>query len=329
MAEPLSSFAYKVSVYPLDNVEGQARWSALVKESSQATPFTSVTYALALVNHLALSAEIWIVGDTDRDLTGLVVFKKKQGPFSRGIIPGFTPHSPIVYAGDAQPNEAIQILLNKLCVELDDVRLHLPPGFMDARPLRWTGWDSSVYYTYQIDLSTYDDNRQGWSKATRRNFQKHESTYQITEDPTAIGQCISLCNDGYVRNKRAFPIHPQHLLSITQALSDAGCIRTFTASPDDTHTPEAGIVVLRDEHTAYYWIAGSIPGPAMTVLIGKVLDRLKSDGLKTFDFVGANTPGIAEFKRRFGPRLVPYFAGWVTPNRLLSGILKTKRMLRG
>ena len=45
----------------------------------------------------------------------------------------------------------------------------------------------------------------------------------------------------------------------------------------------------------------------MTVLLGHVLARLREEGVAYFDFVGANTPSIAEFKRRFGSELVSYF----------------------
>ena len=67
------------------------------------------------------------------------------------------------------------------------------------------------------------------------------------------------------------------------------------------------LVALHDERTALDWIAGSRPGPAMTVLLAGVLERLAADGLERFDFGGANVPTIAEFKRKFGGHLVPYF----------------------
>ncbi|MEX0599100.1 MAG: GNAT family N-acetyltransferase, partial [Rhodothermales bacterium] len=76
-------------------------------------------------------------------------------------------------------------------------------------------------------------------------------------------------------------------------------------SSDEIH---AAVVILNDGRTAYYWIAGSRPGDGMTVLIGELLPRLFNQGIELFDFMGANTPGIAEFKRKFGARLVPYFA---------------------
>ncbi len=103
-------------------------------------------------------------------------------------------------------------------------------------------------------------------------------------------------------------------------------IRIFVARPKDQQQPDAGIVVLHDGETACYWIAGSKPGPAMTVLLGHVLEELKSSGLRSFDFIGANTPSIAEFKRRFGPALTPYYAGLSTPNKALGGLLQLKKL---
>ena len=45
----------------------------------------------------------------------------------------------------------------------------------------------------------------------------------------------------------------------------------------------------------------------MTVLVGNLLARLRDQGVHMLDFVGANTPSIAEFKRKFGSRIVPYY----------------------
>ena len=70
--------------------------------------------------------------------------------------------------------------------------------------------------------------------------------------------------------------------------------------------PEAGLAALTDGRTAHYWLAGSVPGAAMTVLLAEAFTRLAEEGVTTFDFAGANTPSIAEFKRKFGSTLVPY-----------------------
>ena len=72
-------------------------------------------------------------------------------------------------------------------------------------------------------------------------------------------------------------------------------------------TLEAAFALLCDDRSASYWVTGSSPGPAMTVLLGSVFPLLEAQGLESFDWIGANTPSIAEFKRRFGAMLTPYF----------------------
>jgi hypothetical protein len=89
-------------------------------------------------------------------------------------------------------------------------------------------------------------------------------------------------------------------------LVEAGHARVFAAQARETSAPEAALVVAHDGQTAFYWIAGSDPGPAMTVLLAYTLPQLRHDGITTFDFMGANVPSIAEFKRRFGPALQIY-----------------------
>ena len=118
---------------------------------------------------------------------------------------------------------------------------------------------------------------------------------------------VQLCAESYRRHGRRLPADTAGLLRLVDALHAEGQVRLFTATPHNADTPEGGLAVLHDGHTAHYWIAGSAPGPAMTVLLGHTLPRLRDDGIEEFDFVGANTPSIAEFKRHFGPVLTPYF----------------------
>jgi hypothetical protein len=69
---------------------------------------------------------------------------------------------------------------------------------------------------------------------------------------------------------------------------------------------EAAIVLLHRLSDAFYWIVGSSPGPSMTILIAHVFEHCAANNIRRFDFVGANTPSIADFKRRFGPKLTTY-----------------------
>ncbi len=331
MTDHSPSTSYITSTYDFEAPEAQNRWNRLYLDSKQRSPFSTLVFATSMAAHADLKVSAWFVSDGKKDLAGILLFTRSQGPFSRIVVPGFTPYTSFLFA-EAKPNqEAWMLLLDKLASSYDDLRFHLHPNIEDIRPAHWVNWRSTVYYTYRIDLESYNTDMASWSDGQRRNFRKHQDRYLFEENSDLLGKCIELCAAGYERKGRPFPLNPQSLLNITQDLASNQMIRVFAASSGKdapgSQRPEAGLVILHDETTAYYWIAGSEPGPAMTVLIGKVLPALKEAGFKTFDFVGANTPNIAEFKRRFGATLTPYHAVMKTPNRLLASILYTKRLL--
>ncbi len=318
---------YHTSVVPLAHPEVKSRWESLLSSSPQASPFATLSYAEALTTHAGIEANCWFVADEHTDLAGLLVFSRHQGPFKRVVVPGFTPYSSLLFTQAAtSPEEPFMLLLNSLAETFDDLRLHLHPRIEDVRPLSWVGWQTTPYFTFLFDLTAYDLAKTSWSTSTRRNFRKSVDDYTIEEDARHIGPCIALCADGYARSKRPFPIHPETLKRMALDLDHQNMIRTFVVLPRGKEAPEAGIVVLHDQRTACYWIAGSEPGPAMTVLLGHVLGELKNAGIQTFDFIGANTPSIAEFKRRFGPALTPYYAGLTTPNKALGALLQLKNL---
>ena len=326
-----ASPAFKLSVYALDdataNVAGLSRWQALRTVAEQNTPFSSLPFARALAEHSGRTAKLWITADDTGDVAGLITFHRKQGPFKRAEVPPFTPFTPVLLAKPEVAQEPLNFLVSRLASSFDDIRLHLHPPFQDTRSFTWAGWQSAPFYTYQLHLPTYNADRKQWSKGTQRNYKKNKDLFKITECTSDLDQIVTLCADGYKRNGRTFPITPDQLRSVARDLMQANMIRCFSAVDTATDNIAAGVVVLHDDVSAYYWIAGSIPGPAMTVLLGNMLPALQSAGFETFDFVGANTPGIAEFKRRFGAILTPYYAVTHTPNRLLATLLRVKRLV--
>lgn len=326
MADSPSSI-YQTTTYSIDDPDGRERWNQLRNRTPQTSPFDTLAYATALTYHMGVDARYWILSDETQDLAGLLVFSKKQGPFSRAIVPGFTPFNPLISIHGLPSPAPLLKLLENVSATFDDLRLHFPPSYADTRPLKLLGWQTQIFHTYLIDLESYDIARTSWSESTRRNYKKNVDDFAFRQDESALDACLALCVEGYKRNGRIFPVAPQQLRSVASALRKKGMIQTFVVSSEKDAEPEAGVVVLHDGKTACYWIAGSVPGPAMTVLIGRLLEHLKASNFELFDFIGANTPGIAEFKRRFGPVLTPYAAGMITPHFMLKTLLKLKRKL--
>src|SRR5690606_19401410 len=152
-----------------------------------------------------------------------------------------------------------------------------------------------------------DDVLGTWSAAARRLFQKAGGDFEVRESVEAIPAAVRLCAERYRQQGRAFPAPAEAVHRIAEALHEARLLRPFIASRTSTGEAEAGLLALVDDRCAYYWIAGSRPGPAMTVLLAEALPRLFADGQREIDYVGANTPSIAEFKRRLGGVLTPYY----------------------
>ncbi len=65
------------------------------------------------------------------------------------------------------------------------------------------------------------------------------------------------------------------------------------------------------------------PGADRTRLVWSLAAALHAEGIATLDLIGANTPSIAEYKRRLGAHLVPFVrATWHRPGvpRLVAAV---------
>ncbi len=309
----LYQMSWTTSIHPLDDEAAQARWRALWEGSPQRSCFSSLAYVRAAAAAYGLRCEMHLVASDDgQDEAGALIYWRRRGPYRVVALPPFTQYSPLLLGQRSSEaavharRSAFEALLAALEARFDVLRL-LCHALPDVRAARWRAWRAVPFYTYHLMLHDADDLVGRWSAGTRRAFLKHEAAYRVDEDPAAVSAIVGLCAEGYARHGRRLPADASRLRALIDALGREGMVRLFAATPRDGDAPEAGLAVLHDGRTAHYWIAGSVPGPAMTVLLGRLLPRLRADGLEGFDFVGANTPTIAEFKRHFGPVLTSYF----------------------
>ena len=303
---------WTTSIHDLDDPEAQRRWEALWETSPQRSSFSSLAYARAATTSFDLRCEVHLVTGASQVEAAAIVCWRRRGPYRQVVIPPFTQYSPLLLRQPPRETDvhhrrsAFDALLTSLEERFHVLRFfcpHLP----DVRAGLWRGWDATPFYTYRMHLQEDDGMQAQWSSTTKRTFRKEQDAFRVGENTVPPEVTVSLCAAGYQRHGRPLPADHARLLDLVNALQANGSIRHFTAAPLGARDVEAGIIVLHDERTAHYWIAGSEPGPAMTVLLGRLLPILREDGIQTFDFVGANTPSIAEFKRRFGSTLSPYY----------------------
>ncbi len=298
----------------LDDPTLHERWERL-RLSLAPDPLMTLAYAKAVGAAFGLTPHVYLAENREgRAQGGIIVLEKRKGPFRAAIVPPFTSYSTCILpsresAADIHGRTSVQErLLEAIEPDFHQMRLHLPPDVTDTRPLVWRGWRVSPFYTYRIALREGADLMTGWSESTRRRYRNARDTYTFAETPGDADALIGLNRAAYERRGRSYPVPATALRDLIRRLHDNDLVRIFSVRQGDNPFPEAAVAVLADRHTAYYWVAGSLPGDAMTVLLGHLLPRLRSEGVAVFDFVGANTPSIAEFKRKFGARLTPYYA---------------------
>ncbi|MEM1125402.1 MAG: GNAT family N-acetyltransferase [Bacteroidota bacterium] len=311
------------------------RWDALWASSGHRSPFATLAYAEAV--QAALGWRYTVLGvEPARGAplaAGLVAFHRQRGPLVRLGVPPVTPYTPILLCDDLDEasihrrRHPLETLLRALPAGHADCTLHLAPGLDDARPLQWQGWTAQPLYTARVPFRDATDPLTQWSASARRVARKNAPRYVVA--PGAPAETVALLQASYQRQARGVPAPPGQLRALATQLTATGHAQTWTARPTPASAPEAAVTLLRDDRAAYYWLAGSHPGPAMTVLMGALLPRLQADGLHYFDFVGANTPSIAEFKRRLGGERVAYLRAERTQHPWLAAWKAWRTWKRG
>lgn len=319
------------SILSAEAQEARERWERLGARCTDLGAFDDFDFVTGLVSTQGLACDVLFTSMGGADTFAALLPYRRIGPFREIILPRFCPTSAVLMPGDhetTQANDALHEALVHVSANYHRAAFHLSPD--RARRATGSGWLSTSLFTYLVDLpNTPDDLTASWSAGTRRLFRKNAEAYRVTEDSLRATTAVEMCAAAYNRSGRPLPVPLGEMGRFAANPGGSVRTRTFLATRHDSSVPEAALVTLHHGKTAYYWIAGSRPGPGMTVLIGRTLVTLRQDGIRTFDFIGANTPSIAEFKRRFGPSLHEYVRLFSSRSRLLDTILRLRNRIRG
>lgn len=268
----------------------------------------------------AAGRRAYVVSTTAGDAAACVL-TRTIGPFRQVILPPFTPYS-AVFSTPASADALAAVIEDRF----DETILHLAPGdvFLDAAVAR--GWRVSWLDTYVLDPADARD-PSTWSQSAARNFRRSAGSHRVAIEPDGAGVIASLCAAGYARSGRRPPLPPGRFARLADSIVGAGMGRPWICRDGDG-AAVAGVVTLETGRSSSYWMAGGLPGDGMTVLLGNLFGRLADEGVRHFDFVGANTPSIAEFKRRFGPRPVRYPVVRHTRSRWIAFARATRSRIR-
>ncbi len=318
-------------------VADDTAWDGFVRQAIGGTVFSTSAWlrcAAAATGGQVHRLGCYRNGRLVAGISGLV--RRRLGLY-RLETPALTPYTGLLLApvaskgpakAEAAQHRACSHLLAHLAKHYDRVFLVHAPAIADVRPFTWQGWDAHLRYTYRLPLG--DDNAR-WERIERRTrtaIRKAEKLgYQLrpTSDVALFRRQYEAI---YANQADSPPIAAALAERFVAAALAAGLAQAYEIASSDG--PAAIVAFVRGFDTTYAWAAGADPAYNHTGAISLLYWQYCNTAVhQHFDFVGANMPSIAFFKRGFGCDLVPYYAVVGHKSRWVKRAFDLRRALRG
>lgn len=304
------------------------RWNDLNAVNIASSPFTEFTFSerLAEIFGWTLVPVFW------GDVLGVCFFVRSRAWTKDVVVPPFAPFS-CVALSESVPVSDRAPLLHRLFEDIPSIPFSRVYSFDPRLSLSGmcpTGYRPAEKQTYVVQTAPLKQATATFSEGTKRHFNRSKDEYAFQFDRLPLATLCELVSDGYQHHGRSAPLQSMHLEKLAIEMADLAFARKMGLFSIETGELHAGMVLLCSQEKAWYWLVGSIRGPAMTVLLAHAINYLHEQKIPLLDLMGANTSGIAEFKRRFGGELVSY-SHWIRTdgsNRLLSKMGLVLRSLR-
>ena len=188
-----------------------------------------------------------------------------------------------------------------------------------------------MLYTYLIDLRDLD---KLWNvlfeKRTNNAIRKAEKSGFTVDKAHDAAVLSDLYKAIYTKQNRRPPVAPDILSAFYRAASETGMAQMYMAA-DRAGNPASVCVIVLEGTKAYAWVSGADPDAdklgATSLLYWRMFEDLATSHSR-FDFVGANMPSIAKFKRGFGGVLDVYYMTEKPPSRLSAAAMKGYGLVR-
>ena len=314
----LRAAAPRASVYTLADAGARTTYAEILTVSPQRSPFSDLPFADAACRAFGLTGYVALVGDGD---AGLVLFEKRRGGLRAAALPPYAQFvTPVLRAAQDlaavhERRSPLDALARVLADRTHQATLLPHPSLADLRPLAWAGW--SLAPTAHMSAPVRGADGQGaWSRSARKTVRQSQDRYDILEGAEWARPVVALAAQSMAAKGLGHPA-VDAVAQVVATLVSAGQARVAVAVPVGGGAPEAGLVLPVDGPTAYYLVVGSVPGPAMTVLMAHVAASLVAGGQTSLYLGGANIPSVAEFKRSLGGELLTAFRARHVRGRLL------------
>lgn len=290
-------------------------WGDIVKVSDQYNVFSNPSWLRLLSEVTGNSFKIFAVFNKDVPICGCAAIVKNtlegklftSAPLSQySSVLLFQQSNAVIYY------KAVLRLLAHLKNSFDRIVLYLHPTFDDKVIFLKNGWGVEDRYTYYIDLRDKDRLHAQFDDSLKRQIRKGSKNGFIIEAGRPWDERFyESWSRTFQRQGIRPPLGRKSFNKVFTYLKDSGIEKTLTAY-DKNGCFAAGVIFLIENKKAYYWASTLSEGYESSginqLLMWEGLQSLSENGIDMLDFVGADIPSIASYKKKFGGVLTRHYA---------------------
>ncbi|MCB9058717.1 MAG: GNAT family N-acetyltransferase [Calditrichae bacterium] len=330
---PMNSPQKKIQTRFLTDAD-YPRWDAFVEESPQGCIFHTSKWAAIIKSVFKRKFEILVIEKKDIIQAGILFWPKNQSIFrSITYIPNTSYQGPLFIQSESTKLSTINAQYEKYSSELIDfllknynlIDIPLSPTLTDCRPFQWHNFKVSSKYTYRFPIIDMAEMEKQFSQDLRRKLKDSATEQNDFRESKDTNNLVSFIYQSYKQHGMTPAINNSQLQEFLDLClsSDAG--KLYYQYYDDAAV--AGIFVLTDSRNVYALFSGIDSNYRHKInselLHIHVLSQEIFKG-KIFDFLGANTKDLEQFKRSFGGELTPYFTVTYTKNKVINLLLSVR-----
>ena len=188
-------------------------------------------------------------------------------------------------------------------------------------PFFWRGFQQTTRYTYVLEnLADLEIVFSEFQDKVRTDIRKAQGRNNLVVDSEApLDDFIELNRKVFQRQSLDMVDDESFIQQLVEAAGQHQSVKWFVAY-DDQQRAHAGVLIVWDEHSAYYLMGGGDPelrNSGATSLCMWEAIKFASTVTKKFDFEGSMIEPVERFFRGFGAVQKPYFSISHVPSRFL------------
>jgi hypothetical protein len=307
---------YKPEIFNLSELND---WDDKISKSEQGTVFNTGFWAEILKDVFGVNNKVFCIVKNGNILGALPVFYKKRYGINVITQIPLTLYNGSLFFFDNEiksqkreqyRSEMLESLITQIQKEFGFCNFSNHPSINDVRPFYWNKWEIIPQYTYRIALGDEEKMWENFSSSLRRKINHGDNECFIIKEENDPDNLINLHWESYSRKGMNTIIDRALMKKFIKKTLEKNIGKIFTIS-DNKGVITSSRAVLCWNNIVYDWIAGtsvkSKESNSTHFLLWKILQIYSRKGCRFFDFMGANTKKILDFKRSFGGELTTYY----------------------